>query len=85
MCRKSIEFLGIPDNTRDVGTVGLLHRREHNADFRSVYQRYLEKILAEKLKGLNLRLEKNIADANTEISSLHEKLQGRITYSDSLT
>ncbi|GKT62155.1 E3 ubiquitin-protein ligase CCNB1IP1 [Colletotrichum tofieldiae] len=42
-----------------------------------VYQRYLEKTLTAKLKSLDMKFQKTVDDANAEIASLQEKLQGK--------
>ncbi|GKT45513.1 uncharacterized protein ColSpa_05694 [Colletotrichum spaethianum] len=42
-----------------------------------VYQRYLEKTLTEKLKSVDMKLQKAVDDANTEIASLQERIQGK--------
>ncbi|KAJ0298605.1 hypothetical protein COL516b_009689 [Colletotrichum fioriniae] len=41
----------------------------------SIYQRYLEKTLTEKLKTLNVKFEKTVGDANADISGLQEKMR----------
>ncbi|KAH7260611.1 hypothetical protein B0J15DRAFT_288839 [Fusarium solani] len=40
------------------------------------YQQYLYKTLAEKYSALNIRLEKTVSDANTEIDGLQHRLTG---------
>lgn len=45
----------------------------------SVYQRYLEKSLAEKYKALDMHLEKTVNEANTEIENLQSQKHGNET------
>lgn len=40
------------------------------------YQQFLYKTMSEKYSGLHIQLDKTVNDANTEIESLQQKLQG---------
>lgn len=42
-----------------------------------VYQEYLNRMLKEKLNDVNVRMEKVVHDANTEIAVLQNKLSGK--------
>ncbi|KAI8666896.1 RING-type domain-containing protein [Fusarium sp. Ph1] len=48
------------------------------------YQQYLYKTLAEKYSALNIRLEKTVSDANTEIDGLQHRLTGMTAEQDAL-
>jgi E3 ubiquitin-protein ligase CCNP1IP1 len=43
----------------------------------SVYQEFLAKSLADKYNSLSMQMDKIIHDANTEISSLRNKISGK--------
>lgn len=44
------------------------------------YQEYLGKSLTDKYTKLNLHLDKVVHNANSEISTLHSKVAGKLNY-----
>jgi hypothetical protein len=74
MRQQRLSLLQLPDIPRDVGAP----RSPLAASLMpsSVYQEYLAKTLTENYGNLSQQMDKLILEANSEIKSLQDKLQG---------
>lgn len=85
MCQSRAQLLVIPDETRNVRVwllaIGLLSSActfgAANLAIRRTYHEHLARALKDKYSTLNLQMDKVINDANAEISSSHDQINGR--------
>lgn len=84
VCGASSFVLGLSNDARDVYTLIYVKKKKNRNALTSVYasfyQEYLSKDLTEKYGALNAEMEKVIHEANTEISSLQNRLSGLYLY-----
>lgn len=76
MCVKGYGILDLSDDTRSVSD--MLRDYVPLLTIKSFYQEFLMKSMTEKYHSLSGSMDKLIANANSEVSSLREKISGRL-------
>jgi hypothetical protein len=75
--RKSIGLLGISNDSGSVSVYMIMLGYKYEfLTAKRVYQEFLARSLTEKYNNLNLQTDKIIHDANAEISSLRDRMDG---------